>query len=140
MNIFIACSKHFYHRIPPIKECLEKAGHIVMLPNSYDEPFKEEDMKKRSPWEHSQWKREMMRREEANISSNDGILVLNYTKNGQPNYIGGATFMEIVKAWELEKQIYILNKIPKNIFEDELRGINPLELNGNLETLIPHGN
>ena len=44
--------------------------------------------------------------------------------------------MEIVKAWELEKRIFIYNPIPKNIFRDELEGINPQILNQNL-SLIP---
>ncbi len=52
MKIFICCSKHIYDRVAPIKEALEKAGHTIMLPNSYDEPFKEEEMKVVGSEEH----------------------------------------------------------------------------------------
>ena len=135
MKIFIASSKHLYHKIPEIKNKLESMGHIVTLPNSYDEPFKEEEMKQLSPEEHTKWKAEMMRRDVINIQPNDAILVLNFEKKGQPNYIGGATFLEIYKAWDLRKKIFLYNPIPDNMFKDELIGINPLIINGNLELI-----
>src|SRR3989344_7212195 len=99
MNIFICCSKHFYNKIPPIKEELEKKGHKITLPNSYDEPFKEEELKRIGKEEHSKWKGDMIKLQEDKIKANDSVLVLNFEKNGQPNYIGGATFLEMFKAW-----------------------------------------
>ena len=132
MKIFIACSKHFYHKIPEIKNELEMEGYEITLPNSYEEPFKEEEIKKKSLEEHVQFKQEMMKLHEPKIKENDAILVLNFEKNKQPNYIGGGTFMEIVKAWELEKGIYLYNPIPNNIFTDELIGINPIIIKGDL--------
>ena len=137
MKIIIISSKHFYHKIQPIKEELEKQGHIIMLPNSFDAPFKEEEMKTVSPEEHSNWKRNMMKLHEPKISQNDAVLVLNFEKNNQPNYIGGATFMEVVKAWELNKKIFFYNPIPENIFTDELKGINPIIINQDLSQIVP---
>lgn len=131
MKIFIICSKHFYHKIPEIQKKLDKS-HKITFPNSYEEPFKEEELKKESQEEHIKWKSEMMRRHEPSIKSNDAILVLNFEKKGIPNYIGGATFMEIVKAWELNKKIFFYNSLPKCSFTDELIGINPIILNGDL--------
>ncbi len=135
MKIFIASSKHFYHKIPEIQKKLEKKGHKIHLPNSYNEPFKEEEMKKLSPKEHIKWKSEMMRKDKININPNDAILVLNFEKKGIPNYIGGATFLEIYKAWELKKKIFILNNLPKCSFTDELIGFNPTILNGEINNL-----
>ena len=45
MKIFIACSKNFYSEIEPIKSYLESKGHKVFYPNSYDNPFAEEEFK-----------------------------------------------------------------------------------------------
>jgi hypothetical protein len=132
MKIFIACSKHFYGKIPEIKKELEKNKHIITLPNSFDKPLKEEDMKKLGNKEHSEWKQRMMRLHEPKIKINDAILVLNFEKNGIPNYIGGATFMEVVKAWEFNKKIFFYNPLPKCSFTDELRGINPTIINKDL--------
>ena len=43
--------------------------------------------------------------------------------------------MEIVKAWELNKKIYFLNSLPKCSFTDELRGINPIIINKDLNLI-----
>jgi len=132
MKLFIACSKHFYQMIPEIKIQLEELGHQVSLPNSYHEPMKEEEMKTKGLEAHVQWKAEMLRRDKNNLAPNDGILVLNFDKNGQPNYIGGATFLEIYKAWEMDKKLFLYNQIPENIFKDELIGMSPVVLHGDL--------
>ncbi len=135
MKIFIACSKHFYDKIPEIKSILEAQGHIITLPNSFEEPFAEERMKTISNEEHSMWKDNMMKRHEKSISLNEGLLVFNLEKKGLQNYIGGATFMEIVKAWELGKKIFIYNPLPTCIFTDELIGINPIIINKDLSLI-----
>jgi len=134
-KVMIICSKHFYDRINKIKEELEGMGHEVMLPNSFDEPFCEERMKTISVEEHFKWKREMMLLHEPKIKENDAVLVLNFEKKGIPNYIGGATFMEIVKAWELEKDIYFYRDFPNCSFTDELKGMNPFLINGDLRRI-----
>jgi len=135
MKIFIVCSKHFYNKIPPIKEVLESRGHKITLPNSYDEPFKEIEMKSLSREEHIKFKQKMMRLHEPKIRKNDTILVLNLEKKGIPNYIGGGTFMEIVKAWELNKKIFFWNPLPNCSFTDELLGINPDIIYGDLSKI-----
>jgi hypothetical protein len=132
MKIFIACSKHLYYKIPKIKEYLESLGHKITLPNSYEKPFKEEEIKKLSKEEHIKFKQKMMRLHEPKIKENDAVLVLNFEKKGIQNYIGGATFMEVVKAWELNKKIFFWNSLPNCSFTDELLGINPVILNGDL--------
>jgi len=135
MKIFIACSKHFYDKIPEIQEELEAEGHQVAMPNSYDKPFQEEEQKAKGLEAHVQWKAEMLRRDKQNIEPNDAILVLNFQKNGQPNYIGGATFLELYKAWEMDKKLFLYNPIPQNILTDELTGFNPTILNGDLSRI-----
>ena len=135
MKIFIACSKHFYNKIPEIKEKLEKVGHKIALPNSYDEPMKEETMKAQGSKEHIKWKAEMLKKDKQNIEPNDAVLVLNFEKKGISNYIGGATFLEIFRAWEMNKKIFLYNPIPDNIFKDELIGMNPNILNGDIRLI-----
>lgn len=137
MKIFIICSKHFYHKVEEIKKILEASGHEITFPNCFEDPMKEERLKKVSDEEHRIFKQDMMKLHEPKVKENDAVLVLNFEKNGIPNYIGGATFMEIVKAWELDKKIFFHNPIPECIFTDELRGINPLIINGDLSKLNP---
>ena len=62
-------------------------------------------------------------------------MVLNLKKDGQPNYLGGSTFMEVAKAFELGKKVYFYTPLPNNIFTDELIAINPQIINGDLSKL-----
>ena len=73
MKIFICCSKHLFSKVPPIKQELEKSGHVVTLPNSYEDPFKEEEMKNFGEQEHSKWKIDMFKLQEEKVRENDAI-------------------------------------------------------------------
>jgi hypothetical protein len=135
MKIFICCSKAFYSKIPKIKSYLESKGHKITLPNSYDDPLKEEKVRKEGANLHAKWKGKMIREQEQKIRRNDAILVLNLRKNNQPNYIGGATFLEMYKAYELGKKIYLYNQIPNNILRDEILGFSPHIIDGDLNKI-----
>lgn len=135
MKIFIACSKYFYNKIEKIVEVLKKNGHNISYPNSYDDPFAEEKIKKMGEEGHVVWKSKMMAKDKENIFPMDAILVLNFKKNEIPNYIGGATFLEIYKAWELKKKIFFYNPLPECSFTDELTGMGPIVLNGDLSKI-----
>ena len=89
-------------------------------------------MKKISAEAHQQWKAGMIRLQAEKVAANDAILVLNFEKNGQPNYLGGATFLEIFRAFDAGKKVFLFNPVPDNIFKDELLGMNPMVINGNL--------
>ena len=133
MKIFIIASKYNYKHVPPIKNRLEEMGHTVMVPNCYDDPFLEERVKKESNDEHVKLKNRLLKEQLEKVKQNDAVLVLNYEKNGVKNYIGGATFLEMAKAFDLDKKIFLMNPIPKCIMEDEMIGMNPVILHGVLE-------
>lgn len=130
MKILTICSKAFYNKIADIKKVLENDGHEIFLPNCYDCP--ETEALYRGTEKHAEFKAKMFRQSEETISKMDAVLVLNYDKNGQKNYIGGATFLEIYDAFRLNKKIYFINDIPEGILKDELIGFNPTIINGDL--------
>lgn len=136
MKIFICASKHNYGYVAKIKKELEDMGHVITVPNSYDEPMKEEEVKKLGVEEHSKWKGNMIRLQKEKVDANDCILVLNFEKNGQPNYIGGATFLEIFRAWDSGKKVYLYNPIPESNFKDELIGMSVEVINGDLNKIL----
>ena len=123
MKILLICSKAFYGKLTEYKIELEKLGHEVFLPNCHDCP--ETEAKYRGTPEHHIFKAKMFRRSEETIKNMDAVLVLNFNKNGQENYIGGATFLEIYDAFRMNKKIYFVNDIPNSILKDELIGFNP---------------
>jgi len=133
MKIFLICSKSFYDKIPPIKEKLEKMGYETILPNSYDMPDSESVY--RGTKDHAEWKAEMLRLSERKMSSVDAVLVLNYDKNGIQNYLGGATFLEMYDAFRLGKRIFMMNDIPEGMLKDEIIGLSPIVINGQLNQL-----
>lgn len=123
MKILLICSKSFYGKLQDYKQKLENLGHKVFLPNCWNAPETEE--KYRGTPEHHIFKAKMFRQSEETIKNIDAVLVLNFEKNGQKNYIGGATFLEIYDAFRMNKKIYFVNDIPDNMLKDELIGFNP---------------
>lgn len=110
-------------------------GHEITLPNSFDDPGTEERMKKMSPTDHRGWKAKMLKLSENKISGNDAMLVINVEKNGVPNYIGGATFLEMYEAFKMSKKIFIYNPIPDGILHDEIMGMGPEIILGDLQMI-----
>jgi hypothetical protein len=135
MKLFLICSKAFYSTIPPIKAALEKAGHTITLPNAYDDPETEARYRAMSSEAHATWKASMIRHSEEVINAVDAVLVLNFEKNGQQNYIGGATFLEMYDAFRLGKTIYMYNDIPDTLLADEIAGFSPVLLGGDVSLI-----
>ena len=125
MKILIICSKAFYKDIAPIKEKLEKMGHVIELPNSYYDLDAEKESWDLGEKEHAEFKER--------ISTMNAVLTLNFDKNGKKNYIGGATFLELYEAFMENKKIYLYNDIPEGMLFDEISGFSPVVINGNLE-------
>ena len=134
MKILLICSKAFYDKLPKYKQSLQELGHDVFLPNCHDKP--ETEAKYRGTPEHHIFKAKMFRQSEETIKNMDAVLVLNFNKNGQENYIGGATFLEIYDAFRMNKKIFFINDIPNNMLKDELIGLNPTIINDDLNKII----
>ena len=149
MKITICGSTTFHREMERIKIELEGLGHEVKIP--LDE-FLDENGNKISSSDFRKL------REEANYLNNpvkwildrkkfaisehfkkidwaEIILVANYDKKEIKNYIGGNTLMEIGLAMHLNKKIFFLNPIPEVSYKDELLGIQPVILNGDLSLI-----
>lgn len=50
-------------------------------------------------------------------------------------YIGGNSFLEMGFAHVLNKEIFLLNKIPESLFKDELVAMQPVILGGDLSKI-----
>jgi hypothetical protein len=65
----------------------------------------------------------------------NAILVLNYSKNDIEGYIGANTLIEMGLALYLKKLIYLLNPVPDISYKEEILGMQPIVLNGNLDKI-----
>lgn len=101
-------------------------GHKVTPPNGYGVSVTETDTRKFSPAKYQKWKAEMIKADGKIIQANDAILVLNFEKNGQKNYIGGSVFLEMFKTFDLGKKIFLYNPIPESMLKDEIIGFGPV--------------
>ena len=139
MKIFIVCSTSFYNKIKPIKEELERKNYKVLLPNSYEESTTDHDYSNITNEEYISFFKEMYNLSRNKISGIDAILVLNFDKekNGiiNKNYIGASTFLEMYEAFMQNKKIFIYNDYPNNMLLDEIKGFNPIILNGDLDNM-----
>ena len=135
MKIFVICSKRFYSKIADIKSELESCGHVVELPNSFDNPEAENGIKNMGNKAHAKWKEKMFSRSLRVTKGSDAVLVLNFDKDNYKNYIGGATFLEMYDAFRLKKKIFLYNQIPEGILKDEIICFSPIVIEGNLKRI-----
>ena len=132
MRVFIISSKAFYDRVPKFQKQLEEMGHHITLPNSIENPDKEGEMRMQGKEVHAAWKRERFAETAAKVAYVDAVLVLNFEKNGQANYIGGATFLEVYDAFIAGKKIFFFNPLPEGMLFDELNGMSPILIQNDL--------
>lgn len=122
MKVFISTSATFYDRVDPVIKELESMGHEVIPPNGFGGDVDENII--RTGYNRQVWKEQMLRQDVKLVESCDAILVLNFEKNGQPNYVGASAFLELFKAFELNKKRFMLNPLPDSGYYDELLGMN----------------
>lgn len=142
MRICIIASLNFTPQIIKVSEILKKGGHHVTIPPTaamihrgditLDEIIHE---KTSGEIVNRTIKHDFIRRNFDRIKSADGVLVVNYRKNGIEYYIGGNTFLEIGFAFILKKKIFILNPIPNMIYAHEIMAMEPYILKNNLNTI-----
>jgi hypothetical protein len=135
MKIFITASRSAYDKVEQIKNQLEQAGHSVTPPNGFDQPGQESETQRLTPEAYANWKAGMLREDGRIVSAHDAVLVLNFEKHGQSNYIGGATFLEMFKAFDLGKKLYLYNPIPEGMLTDEIIGLQPVIIHGDLSLI-----
>ncbi len=70
------------------------------------------------------------------MQGTDVVQVLNVTKNGIENYIGGNTFLEMGFAHVLNQRIYLYNPIPDiPFYQTEIEAMKPVIIYGDLNRI-----
>jgi hypothetical protein len=146
MKITICGSTAFIDNMAEVATELEKLGHQVKFPpieipgpdgkTMHTSEYYE--LKKSAPKDnHWLWQSHHQRIQDHfdKIDWADSILVLNYDKNGVKNYVGPNTLIEMGVSFYLKKPVYLLNPIPDMPYAEEILGIQPIILEGNLEKI-----
>ena len=146
MKITICGSIAFKKEMTELKNQLKKLGHEVQEPpakvyNAAGEPISvQEDYqirKSASPQETWVWQRkaEAIHKHFDKIDWCDVILVANYDKNDVAGYIGANTLLEMGLAFYLKKKIYLLKPVPEISYQEEILGLQPTVIDGNLSLI-----
>jgi hypothetical protein len=147
MKITICGSIAFYKEMEETKGLLEALGHEVKLPPA---SFTDDNGKNISASQYYQirktsangekwvWDRKemAMKLHFDKVAWSDAIVVLNYSKNNIAGYVGANTLMEMGLAMHLNKKIYLLNSIPEISYKEEILGMKPTVINGDLNKII----
>ena len=138
-TIVICSSASFYKQVVEVQKELKDLGFKVAVPLTVNKMVKSNDFKVETykTWierpEDYKRKAYLTKKHFAKIERGDAILVLNYKKNGNNGYIGGAVLMEMALAFYLKKPIYILKPIDDSSkYKEELYGMMPKIINGDL--------
>ncbi len=147
MKITICGSIAFQDEAVSMKQKLEKTGHEVRL---WPDQVRGEDGEmisvtdyykiRRAAGNDEKWvwdrKAEAVMEHFEKVAWSDAILVLNYDKRDVKNYIGGNTLMELGLAFFLKKKIYLLNEVPELSYKEEILGVLPVIINGDLSKIV----
>ncbi|MBN1181721.1 MAG: hypothetical protein JXB49_05490 [Bacteroidales bacterium] len=149
MKITICSSVEFTPQIIEVKEQLESLGYEVNIPH-----LTEKIIKKEMTFEDYISSRQIhggdinLRKSESIdlikrywdfIKNSDAILVINESKKGIQNYIGGNTLMEMGFAYGHRKKIFLFNPVPERSermhYVDEIINMKPIIINKNLKEI-----
>jgi hypothetical protein len=126
MKITICGSITFGSEMLEAKEKLEVLGHEVKIPQI---------VARNDAWTEGR-KGEAIKKHFEKVEWSDAILVMNHDKREIEGYIGANTLMEMGLAFYLGKKIYLIKDVPNLSYKDEIVGMNPIILSGELEQII----
>lgn len=147
MKITICGSTAFILEMEAVKKQLESLGHKVAMPPL---EFVDGDGKKWHTLEYYRFKKTDPF-EDASFLNNhtqriidhfkevewaEVVLVTNYDKNGIIGYIGPNTLMEMGLAFYLKKKIFLLKSVPQVAWKEEILGLRPMVIDGDLSKII----
>lgn len=130
MKITICGSMKHEPKMAEIAQTLQARGYEIDKPNVVEGHVYEDNLDA-----NAGLKRGFIDEHFAKINTSDAILVVNEDKNDVAHYIGGNTLIEISHAYAQGLDIFLLNPIPELSYGDEIRGMNPIILDGNLDRI-----
>jgi hypothetical protein len=120
----------FEVKLPPL-EIADGSGKMI--------PVKEYYAIRKSAADDDEWvwkkKAEAIRNHFDKVVWADAVLVCNYDRNGTVGYIGANTLLEMGLAFHLKKPIYLLHPIPEVSYKEEILGMWPIVINGDLSRI-----
>ena len=127
MKIVICGSMQFEPKMAEIAEDLISRGYEVDKPNVVEGHVYADNLDA-----NAGLKRGFIDEHFAKINTADAVLVVNEDKNGIVGYVGGNTLIEISHAYAQGLEVFLLNSVPELSYADEIRGMHPILLDGDI--------
>ena len=136
MKIIICGSISAANEILQVKGELEERGYTVEIPEGVKRP----DLRPNSQTSESEKadvkiKHNLIKGYFDKIKKHDVVLVVNPKKKGIEGYVGGNTLIEMAFAHVLNKKLYCLYPLPYLSYTAEITAMQPVILNGKLESI-----
>ncbi|MEO5950306.1 MAG: hypothetical protein ABIQ04_02560 [Candidatus Saccharimonadales bacterium] len=139
--ITLCASFSFYEHVCQVQEELESLGWEVIIPETAvlmkkSGVFSLDPLSTLNMTDNSDAKTQAMRKHIDEVRRADAILVINDEKHNIPDYIGPNVLIEMAIAFADHIPIYLINNIPAvSPLLDELKGLKPIPLLGNLKRI-----
>ncbi len=127
MKITLCGSMQFDSEMTKLADELRRQGHEVDKPNVVEGHVYEDNLDA-----NAVLKRGFIDEHFAKIDMSEAILVVNEKKNGIDGYIGGNTLIEIAYAYQQGLNLFLLNPVPEMSYADEIRGMHPTIIDGDI--------
>ncbi len=137
MKIGIIGSMHFTEKLMEIRDKLTLMGHNAFLLAEISDPFIGKSDKEKERIKQLQKKELDTIQYSWNVLQGaDAVLVMNLSKNGIQNYIGGNSFMEMAFAYLRKQKIFLYHEIPEiAIYKSEIESLKPIVIKGDLRKI-----
>ncbi len=127
MKIGIIGSMQFTDKMLEVRNKLQELGHDAFVTDFHRAMVGKNDEEIEKIKLHQKYNMDAIREFWNAMQGADAVLVLNYDKNGIPNYVGGNTLMEIGFAHVLNQKIFMLNSIPEMPYcKTEIKAVKPI--------------
>lgn len=137
MKIGIIGSMQFTDKMVEYRDALRKLGHDVFITEFHKAMIDKTDSEIEEIKLDQKYNQDAIREFWDLMQGAEAVLVLNFDKNGIPNYIGGNTLMEIGFAHVLHQKIFLFNPIPEMSYcQTEIEAVKPIIINGDLKQII----
>lgn len=138
-KIVLCSSAAFYEHTNQLADKIDTLGLKAVVPHNAAEMRKKNNYNVeavktwyQNPAEFKR-KSEFMRRHFEEVAKGDVVLVVNDEKHGMPGYIGPNVLLEMGLAFYLNKPIYVLNPVSKDMPNyEEVIGMGSVIINGDL--------
>lgn len=140
MTISICGSMRFANEMEEWRKKLTEKGFEVFVPGGIDDlkGYKEAGSSEEST--KRKINNDFIRAHYKFIQQSEGILILNYDKEGVKNYIGANSLMEMGFAFTQNRDIFLLNPIPEISSTAEIKAMQPIVINGDVNKIIKYYN